>query len=47
MCVRAQRTFIQDIQGQLLLPGFVDAHVHLITGGFGLDTLDMRGIGSK
>ena len=31
-----------DAQGQLILPGFNDAHVHFLTGGFQLSSVDLR-----
>ena len=31
-----------DAQGQLLLPGFVDAHVHFVDGGFRLASVQLR-----
>ncbi len=37
------RTRVIDLKGRLLLPGFNDAHVHFLDGGFGLLSLDLRG----
>jgi predicted amidohydrolase YtcJ len=31
-----------DAQGQLVLPGFNDAHVHFMSGGFQLSSVDLR-----
>src|SRR5688572_5909222 len=31
-----------DAQGQLILPGFNDAHVHFLSGGFQLSSVDLR-----
>src|SRR5258708_6829374 len=31
-----------DLRGRLLLPGFNDAHVHFLTGGFQLSGVDLR-----
>ena len=34
-------------RGKFVVPGFVDAHVHLITGGFALGALDLSHVRSK
>lgn len=31
-----------DLQGKLMLPGFIDNHVHFISGGFYLNGIDLR-----
>jgi predicted amidohydrolase YtcJ len=31
-----------DARGQMIVPGFVDAHVHFITGGFRLSSVQLR-----
>jgi predicted amidohydrolase YtcJ len=36
------RTRIIDARGQLVLPGFNDAHVHFLSGGFQLASVDLR-----
>jgi predicted amidohydrolase YtcJ len=35
-------TKVIDAQGQLVLPGFNDAHVHFLSGGFQLASVDLR-----
>ncbi|MGZ8847719.1 MAG: amidohydrolase [Pyrinomonadaceae bacterium] len=35
-------TKVIDANGQLLLPGFNDAHVHFMSGGFQLSSVDLR-----
>src|SRR3712207_3464523 len=35
-------TRVIDARGALLLPGFNDAHVHLLSGGFQLSSVDLR-----
>lgn len=35
-------TRIVDAEGALVLPGFNDAHVHFLTGGFSLSEVDLR-----
>ncbi len=35
-------TKLIDAQGQMLVPGFIDAHVHFMDGGFGLTSVDLR-----
>jgi predicted amidohydrolase YtcJ len=36
-------TRIVDLHGRLVVPGFNDAHVHFIDGGFGLLSVELRG----
>ena len=36
------RTQVLDAHGQLLLPGFNDAHVHFVQGAFQLSSVDLR-----
>src|SRR5262249_49571932 len=38
----AANTRVIDAQGQLVLPGFNDAHVHFMSGGFQLSSVDLR-----
>src|SRR5207247_11180730 len=35
-------TRVVDANGQLVLPGFNDAHVHFMSGGFQLSSVDLR-----
>src|SRR5918911_117733 len=35
-------TRVVDARGQMLLPGFVDAHVHFVDGGFRLASVQLR-----
>jgi predicted amidohydrolase YtcJ len=37
-----ESTRVIDARGQLVLPGFNDAHVHFMSGGFQLDSVDLR-----
>jgi hypothetical protein len=32
-----------DLKGKTVLPGFIDAHTHLMSGGYSLQALDLRG----
>lgn len=41
------RTRIVDAQMQLVLPGFNDAHVHFLSGGFQLASVDLRDANSQ
>ncbi len=36
-----------DLEGALMTPGFIDAHVHFITGGFRLASVQLRDAGSR
>ena len=36
-------TRVVDLRGRLVVPGFNDAHVHFLSGGFGLLSVDLRG----
>ncbi len=35
-------TTVIDLGGKLMLPGFIDDHVHFMSGGFQLENLDLR-----
>lgn len=39
---RGPNTRVVDLKGRLVTPGFNDAHVHFLTGGFGLLSVDLR-----
>jgi hypothetical protein len=36
-----------DAEGRLVLPGFNDAHVHFLSGGFQLSSVDLRDAGTR
>jgi len=36
------QTEIVDLKGRLMLPGFIDNHTHFISGGFQLQSVDLR-----
>ncbi|HYH27421.1 MAG TPA: amidohydrolase family protein, partial [Actinomycetota bacterium] len=38
---------VVDLPGTTIVPGFIDAHVHLTGTGMSLDGLDLSGVGSK
>src|SRR5688572_4810208 len=35
-------TRVVDAEGKMLVPGFIDAHVHFMDGGFGLTSVQLR-----
>ncbi len=35
-------TFVVDLKGKLLLPGFIDNHTHFMSGGFQLQSVNLR-----
>src|SRR5216117_2036922 len=37
-----EKTRVLDAKGRLILPGFNDAHVHFLSGGFQLAGVDLR-----
>ncbi len=40
-------TRVVDLKGRLVVPGFDDAHVHFLSGGFGLLSVDLRDASSE
>jgi len=36
------QTKVIDLQGKRMLPGFIDSHTHFMTGGFQLQSVDLR-----
>ena len=40
--LRGSKTRVIDAEGRLVLPGFNDAHVHFMSGGFQLSSVDLR-----
>jgi predicted amidohydrolase YtcJ len=36
------KTRVVELEGRLVVPGFNDAHVHFLDGGFGLLSVDLR-----
>jgi predicted amidohydrolase YtcJ len=45
--ILADGTKLIDAQGQMMVPGFNDAHVHFIDGGFGLSSVSLRDAKTK
>jgi len=42
-----RQTEIINISSKIILPGFIDSHLHLMTGGFYLTQVDLRSANSK
>jgi predicted amidohydrolase YtcJ len=40
--LRGPDTHVIDAEGRFLMPGFEDAHIHLMTGGAQLDSVDLK-----
>ena len=38
----APSTRVVDAEGMMVVPGFIDSHVHFISGGFGLSSVQLR-----
>src|SRR5687768_9486857 len=45
--MKGPQTRVIDAHGQLVLPGFNDAHVHFLSGGFQLASVDLRDANSQ
>ena len=41
------QTTLVDLQGKMLVPGFIDNHVHFLDGGYYLANIDLREVTSK
>jgi predicted amidohydrolase YtcJ len=44
---RGQRTRVIDAAGRLVLPGFNDSHVHFLSGGLGLENVNLKDAPSR
>jgi predicted amidohydrolase YtcJ len=44
---RAGSARVLDVRGMMIVPGFVDAHVHFIDGGMGLSSVQLRDARTK
>uniref|UniRef100_A0A0D6R1A8 Amidohydrolase 3 domain-containing protein n=2 Tax=Araucaria cunninghamii TaxID=56994 RepID=A0A0D6R1A8_ARACU len=42
-----RQTRFLDLQGKFVVPGFIDSHVHLISGGLQMAQVDLRAVKSK
>jgi predicted amidohydrolase YtcJ len=45
--LRGPHTALFPMEGRFVMPGFVDAHVHLLVGGLQLFRVDLRGVGTR
>ena len=37
-----KKTIVNDLSGKFITPGFIDSHVHFLTGGFNLASVQLR-----
>ncbi|NOR15318.1 MAG: amidohydrolase family protein, partial [Candidatus Aminicenantes bacterium] len=44
---KGEDTSLEDLQGRLVLPGFIDAHTHFLNGGFAFSSIQLRDAQSK
>jgi len=47
LALKGDATSVEDLQGRLVLPGFIDAHTHFLNGGFALSSIQLRDAHSK
>ena len=40
--LRGPESEVVELEGRMLLPGFIDSHTHFIPGGFQLSSVDLR-----
>jgi predicted amidohydrolase YtcJ len=40
-------TILTDLQGKMIVPGFIDNHVHFLGGGYYLANINLRNVKSK
>lgn len=45
--ILGSETKVFNLKGKIVVPGFIDSHVHLISGGLQMATLDLHGVNSK
>jgi len=43
---RNNRTEVIDLKGKMVVPGFIDSHMHLLSYGFSLEMADLNGVSS-
>lgn len=47
LALKSSDTKVVESPGKLILPGFIDSHVHFLTGGFGLSSVQLKDAATK
>ena len=45
--LKGNNSIIRNLKSMLIVPGFIDSHVHLLTGGFNLSSVQLRDADTK
>lgn len=45
--LKGNSSIVRDLKGMFVVPGFIDSHVHFLTGGFNLSSVQLRDADTK